>query len=180
MSDDGPRDLSEVSKRVLAVIEQHSRLAWPILKTQCRLEGLDPAHLCDEDLPKIAGAIATATARFTSPERGRRVEAEILGSGGGDAAPRSQPWSKKLFGADKRLGPLSRRILDVLEAHTPLGWTILETQCGRANIDPAAIEPDQLARLVPIVERAVARFSSEAKAKAIAKELGELLRRSAS
>lgn len=166
-----------MSQAVLREIEKHSKLAWPILKTQCQLLGLDPSALRPGDIPALAPALATATARFTTPEKGRRLLAELLETSTASAtAPSGYAWASPL--ASPRLDPktLSARALEILHQHTALAWTILDAQARRMGFDPSSLTEGQLAALVPAIEVAVARFSSQATARDAAAQLRDLVR----
>jgi hypothetical protein len=173
---DSPAELNELSRRILRAIERYSALAWPLLKTQCRLTTKDPATLEESDLPVVAAAVGTAAARFTSPDKGERLRREILALG--TAEPVDSPSSTTLFSPSAPLGRLSARIAEVLAAHT-LGWTLFENQCARGGIDPVQISGPELESILPDLERALARFSSPMRAVPIVTELRSLRRQTA-
>ncbi|MEI8258448.1 MAG: hypothetical protein WCJ30_22460, partial [Deltaproteobacteria bacterium] len=60
----GSSELSASSQLLLQVLKHHCSLAWPIMKTQCALVGLDPAALRPGDIAAVVPAIVVALARF--------------------------------------------------------------------------------------------------------------------
>jgi len=75
------------------------------------------------------------------------------------------------------VSPTSAAILDVLTGLTMFPWPLLKTQAERHGLDPTALGPDDLTRLLDDVVKGLERFTSPQKA-AIARE--ELLKLMAS
>lgn len=71
--------LSPVARAVFDVLAQHSSFPWPILQTQCKRLGLDPATLASAAMTELAPLLATAVERFTSPEHGAQVLRALRG-----------------------------------------------------------------------------------------------------
>jgi hypothetical protein len=67
------------------------------------------------------------------------------------------------------VSPTSAAILDVLTGLTMFPWPLLKTQAERHGLDPSALAPGDLARLVDDVVKGLERFTSPQKA-AIARE----------
>lgn len=74
------------------------------------------------------------------------------------------------------LGTLSRRVFDVLAQHTSFPWPIMQAQCRREGVDPTAITPEGLARVVDHLANAVARFTTPQNAVRVGEALRPLAR----
>jgi hypothetical protein len=65
----------------------------------------------------------------------------------------------------------------VLQAASPLGWTLFEAHCKRSGIAPEQIRPRELLDLLPQIRRALSRFSSESRAEDAIDQLRRLAER---
>jgi hypothetical protein len=72
------------------------------------------------------------------------------------------------------MSAFSKKVFDVLLKHTPFAWPIMTAQCRRANVDPAALDPESLAKVTRFVAEGVGAFTSPAKARQVADELALL------
>jgi hypothetical protein len=74
------------------------------------------------------------------------------------------------------LGSLSERVFDVLSRYTVFPWPVMMAQAKRMQLDPAALTPSDLERLLPRLVEGVERFTSPEKAEAVRLELEALVR----
>ena len=65
--------LGTLSTRVFEILAEHTSFPWPIMQAQCRREGVDPAAITPEGLGRVVDHLASAVARFTSPQNGVKV-----------------------------------------------------------------------------------------------------------
>jgi hypothetical protein len=73
------------------------------------------------------------------------------------------------------LAPLSRRVFDVLARHTVFPWPVLSAQCRRHCLDPRALSPADLERVLPHLVSGVTRFTTPAKGELVRAALAALL-----
>ena len=66
--------LGKTSRDVFDVLARFTSFPWPVMQAQCRREGLDPTSLSRGDVERIIPHLTSAVARFTSPEKGEKVE----------------------------------------------------------------------------------------------------------
>lgn len=169
-------ELSPTSRRLLAALKRYCSLAWPIMKTQCGLAGLDPSALAADELALVVPQIAAALVRFTSDAKARAFQDELMTDLPSDPGPslraeRPAPAFKLGHGEPTELAPLASRVHELLQAASPLAWTLFGAQCERAGIDSRRIRHDELKELLPQIHRALARFTSEAHADRVVAEL---------
>ncbi|AKF10961.1 hypothetical protein [Sandaracinus amylolyticus] len=69
--------LGKISREVFDALARFTSFPWPVMQAQCRREELDPTALTKSDVERLLPHLATAVARFTSPEKGEQV-AEAL------------------------------------------------------------------------------------------------------
>ncbi|GAB4114835.1 MAG: hypothetical protein OHK0013_49470 [Sandaracinaceae bacterium] len=69
--------LGPLSARVFEVLAEHTSFPWPIMQAQCRRENIDPTAITPSELTRLVGHLATAVARFASPERGAEVSRKL-------------------------------------------------------------------------------------------------------
>jgi hypothetical protein len=84
--------------------------------------------------------------------------------------------SLKSIPGDANLGGLSLRVFQVLSKYTEFPWAILQVQCKRKGVDPAALEVEDLRTVIENLATGVQRFSSPAKGELVRSELSALLR----
>jgi hypothetical protein len=69
---------------------------------------------------------------------------------------------------------LTKEILRVLSTATPFAWPILQTQSDRLKVDPTDIKLPDLTKLIPLLERAVTRWSTPKKGALVSEKLTAL------
>lgn len=70
--------LSPVARRILEVLSRYTVFPWPVLQAQCRRTGADPAALTIAEARPLVALLGDGVARFTSPQKGEQVKAELL------------------------------------------------------------------------------------------------------
>lgn len=156
-------DLSPFAMQVLQVIEHYTVLPKALLMAQCAQADLDPEHLLPEHLKILRPQLVQAIKRFASGERAKTFDRDLARLIP-DATPRVQPEaSSEIFRPDRALSDLARQVVEILEDHTALAWTILESHCERAGLVPDALDLADLEGLMPGLAKGVARFSSPEK-----------------
>jgi hypothetical protein len=75
------------------------------------------------------------------------------------------------------LSPFSSRVFNVLAEQTAFPWAVLQAQSQRCHLDPAALTPDGLVTLLPLLVSGVARFTSPEKGQLVRTRLELLLPR---
>jgi hypothetical protein len=73
-----PEGLSAFSKQVFDIVVKYTVFAWPILTAQCRRANVDPMHLEPGILKQVASFVGEGVAAFTSPGKGKQVEADLM------------------------------------------------------------------------------------------------------
>ncbi len=68
------KKLNDLSERVFDVLRQFTAFPWPLLETQAKRTGCDPANLGRPSLARLIEPLAEGVARFNSPEAGREVQ----------------------------------------------------------------------------------------------------------
>ena len=156
-------DLSPFAVQVLQVIEHFTVLPKALLLAQCAQLELDPVRLQPEQLQGLQPLLVQAIERFASSERAQAFDRE-LSRLIPDAAPQDQPrTSSDIFRPDRALSGLAEQVVQSLEAHTALAWTILESHCEREGFAPEALGLADLEQLRPGLVKGVARFTSPQK-----------------
>ncbi len=69
--------LSPMAERVLAILSHHTAFPWPVLMAQCQRCNLDPAQIGAAEVKQLAPLLSAGVARFTSPQKGAQVLAEL-------------------------------------------------------------------------------------------------------
>ena len=69
--------LSHLSEQVFEVLARYTTFPWPVLSTQCKRLGLDPAFLTSADLRRLIPLLTAGVARFTSPLKGEQARREL-------------------------------------------------------------------------------------------------------
>lgn len=69
--------LNALSGKVYDVLAQFTAFPWPIMLTQCKRVGADPARLTREDLTRALPLIVTGVGRFTDPDKAASTEQEL-------------------------------------------------------------------------------------------------------
>ena len=74
-----PRDveLGALSAKVFDILAQYTAFPWPVLKAQSRRMDAAPENLDAEQLAKLLEHLVRGVERFTSPETGERVRADL-------------------------------------------------------------------------------------------------------
>lgn len=72
------------------------------------------------------------------------------------------------------LGGLSTRVFEILAEHTSFPWPVMQAQCRREGVDPTAITPEGLGRVVDHLAKAVARFTTPQNGTKVAEALRPL------
>ncbi len=173
----GASEMSAASRLMLEVLKRHCSLAWPIMKTQCSLAGLDPCALTLADVKGVVPAVVVALTRFTSEAKARSFRDEITLQCEAQTASRAsgpRPAFKAAMARPVAHTEVARQVLDVLQSVSPLAWSLFEAQCVRQGADAARISADELADLLPHVHRALARFSTESRADDVVARLRRL------
>lgn len=70
-------ELGELSARVFAILAKYTAFPWPVLKAQTHRKGIPPEDLSAADLADLVDLLARGVERFTSPEAGSLVRAEL-------------------------------------------------------------------------------------------------------
>jgi hypothetical protein len=65
--------LGKLSQEVVGVLATATPFAWPILETQCKQTGTDPATLQRDDLDALVPLLVKTVARWTCPEKGEEI-----------------------------------------------------------------------------------------------------------
>lgn len=73
-----PRALGPLAISVYGVLERHTSFPWPVLKSQCRKNGIDPANLTPATLGAVIQDLALAVGRFSSMSAGLTVRRELV------------------------------------------------------------------------------------------------------
>lgn len=69
--------LNGLSQEIHGIVARYSGLADAILKTQCRMLGVEPDQVTTAHLPLLAERIGHAVGMFTSPLKGLDAERAI-------------------------------------------------------------------------------------------------------
>jgi len=72
-----PSDLTPFAQRVFDTLAKYTAFPWPIMLAQCRRADVEPATLQARDLHKVIDFMSEGVARFTSPEKGEALRAEL-------------------------------------------------------------------------------------------------------
>jgi hypothetical protein len=168
-------DLSPFAVLVLQVIEHFTVLPKALLMTQCAQLELDPVRLQPEHLRGLQPLLVQAIERFASRERAQAFE-RGLSRLIPDAAPQVQPrTSSGIFRPDRALSGLAEQVVQIIENHTALAWTLLESHCERAGFVPDALGLAELEHLRPGLAEGVARFTSPEKGEDVSIRLQALI-----
>jgi hypothetical protein len=65
-----PPALNRLSADVYTALSQHTAFPWPLLKTQGRRHGIDPANLTPAGLGELIQPLALGVARFNDMQSG--------------------------------------------------------------------------------------------------------------
>lgn len=63
-----------LSEAVFEVLSDYTAFPWPVMLAQCKRVAADPANLTKKTLSDAMPHLVMGVARFTSPEKGARVE----------------------------------------------------------------------------------------------------------
>lgn len=69
--------LMPLSAKVFDVLARETAFPWAVMLAQCKRCGCDPTALTPSDLKTVLPLLSQGVARFTSPEKGERVRAEL-------------------------------------------------------------------------------------------------------
>lgn len=69
--------MNSLSQEIHGIVSRYSGLADAILKTQCRMLGVEPDQVAPTHLPLLAERIGQAVGMFTSPLKGLDAERAI-------------------------------------------------------------------------------------------------------
>jgi hypothetical protein len=72
-----PENLTPFASQVYDTLAKYTAFPWPIMMAQCRRAGLNPVTLTPGELEAVVEFMAEAVARFTSPDKGAAVLAEM-------------------------------------------------------------------------------------------------------
>lgn len=67
-------ELGPLSLRVFEALSQFTAFPWPLLETQAKRAGCDPANLGRAGLERLIEPLARGVARFNSPAAGREAQ----------------------------------------------------------------------------------------------------------
>ena len=67
-------ELGPLSLRVFETLCMYTAFPWPLLETQAKRAGCDPANLGHPGLERLIEPLARGVARFNSPEAGREAQ----------------------------------------------------------------------------------------------------------
>lgn len=70
--------LGPLAREVYAVLERYTSFPWPVLKSQCRRNGIDPRALSPTTLGAVLQDLAFAVARFNTVAAGMAVRRELV------------------------------------------------------------------------------------------------------
>jgi len=73
-----PRALGPLAAAVHGVLQKHTSFPWPVLKVQCRRNGIDPHHLSPATLGALIQDLALAVGRFNSVSSGLSVRRDLV------------------------------------------------------------------------------------------------------
>ncbi len=73
-----PPALGPLSQDVYKVMARHTAFPWPIIKTQCRRNGVDPRGLTPTTLGFVIQSLALGISRFTDAQTAMRVRRELV------------------------------------------------------------------------------------------------------
>lgn len=73
-----PRALGPLAISVYEVLERYTAFPWPVLKSQCRKNGVDPTQLTPATLGAVIQDLALAVGRFNSMTSGLAVRRELV------------------------------------------------------------------------------------------------------
>jgi hypothetical protein len=165
--------MSPAARRVLGALSKHVSLAWPILKGQCEIAGVDPIHLSDEDVPMLVSPLVDAVSRFAGTAKVGLLRDELLGI---EAEPRSVGHQSATiaFRPNRPISPIATRVVELLTRYSPLAWPLLESQCKAAGLCPETLTADELKILVGSLRGAIDRFGVGPKGEQVAADLLEL------
>jgi hypothetical protein len=65
--------LNGLSRQVFEILAEYTSFPWPVMQAQCRREDVDPSNLGPAELARVIDNLASAVARFTSPENATKV-----------------------------------------------------------------------------------------------------------
>jgi hypothetical protein len=167
--------LSPTARRVLDALSKHVSLAWPILKGQCEIAGVDPMRLSDESVPMLVAPLVEAVSRFAGAAKVGLLRDELLGI---EAEPRplGHQSATLAFRPNRPISPVATRVVELLTRYSPLAWPLLESQCKAVGISPETLTADELKILVGSLRGAIDRFGAEPKGEQAAADLLELTR----
>ncbi len=69
--------LSPFSGRVFDTLSKATAFPWPIMMSQCKRCRVDPAALTPASLKEVLPFLVSSVARFTSPQKGEQVRADL-------------------------------------------------------------------------------------------------------
>jgi hypothetical protein len=73
-----PSGLSPLAAHMFDVLARYTVFPWPVLLTQCQRLRIDPGKLNASAATKeLVDNLATGVGRFTSPDKARKVQAEL-------------------------------------------------------------------------------------------------------
>lgn len=160
--------MSQVARSVLEVIRRYSSLASMVLRTECTRAGLDPKVLSGGDLDSLIPLVVDAVARYTTEKKTESLRLEL------GALSRNESQGKVKLPTGVSICSFSRQVLEVLAEHTPFAWPIFSTQCASLGADPTQVSSSDLEELIPLLAKAVARWSNPLKEAAITARLRRL------
>jgi hypothetical protein len=70
--------LGSLTEQVFDILAGYTAFPWPVLVTQAKRCGVDLAALTPSDLDKLAPHLAVGVERYTSPQKGAAVKAELV------------------------------------------------------------------------------------------------------
>jgi hypothetical protein len=162
--------LSPTARRVLSALHKHVTLAWPILKAQCEIAGVDPRELSDGDVEPLVGRLVDAVSKFAGAAKADLLRDELLGL---DAGPRSVGRSSATiaFRPDRPVSRVAEQAIEILMRYTPLAWPLFESQCKAARLDTSTLDVDGLKIVIGSLRGAVDRFGAGSRGNEAAEEL---------
>lgn len=69
---------NDLAQQIFDLVSNYCRFPGPILDTQCQRLKKSPMTITADDLPSLASWIKVSVANFTNPEKGLKIEADIL------------------------------------------------------------------------------------------------------
>lgn len=69
---------NELAQKIYDLVSLYCKFPGPIMETQCKRLKKSPLTITEDDVPTLAAYIRMSVANFTNPQKGERVEADIL------------------------------------------------------------------------------------------------------